>query len=81
MVMKDNVLHGIECDCQQCLDKWEKIKPITLTEYNNWVKMEGIPLTKNVCKACGRRTDNCPLCGKKKMSNSSNIKLNIGRDI
>ncbi len=22
----DNVLHVIECDCQECLDKWKKIE-------------------------------------------------------
>lgn len=24
--MKNEVLHAIECDCQECLDKWEKIE-------------------------------------------------------
>ena len=24
--MSDNVLHAIECDCQECLDKWEKVE-------------------------------------------------------
>ena len=23
--MNDKFLHAIECDCQECLDKWEKV--------------------------------------------------------
>lgn len=24
--MKNDALHAIECDCQECLDKWEKVE-------------------------------------------------------
>jgi len=26
--MKDDVLHAFECECQKCLDEWEKLEKI-----------------------------------------------------
>ena len=40
----------------------EPEKSITIEEYNDWVKNEGLQLTNKVCEACGRRTENCSFC-------------------
>ncbi len=35
---------------------------MTIEEYNEWCEKVGIPLTRNECQFCGRRTNNCIFC-------------------
>jgi len=46
--MKDDVLHAIECDCQECLDKWVKVEAIPQA-----IKAKPIRL----CVECGKQHD------------------------